>query len=749
MRDLAWKLGAIVFFLFVSTIGLMIYEKSQRNREFSMTDVLEAQIQLANPEQTEILSKNIQRSNFVSNISCIPTITGYDVSQEFEAFGVYIKPKPCTFYQVHSLRIENDKFINDCGVPDTNIVVGKPRNEELLGAVPLEFSSTYNEFTNISQIEYFYAPCGENKGLAVLRKIKKKKGKNMEGKNITVVLMIVDSVSRQSLFRNLPQTIEFMNKYVASPLGGYSDFAIYDYLLSHSVAPRTLPNIIPILLGKHLETAQEKVLNRTYDDESARNLFAELENQAIWHDFRKNGFVTMFSYDTISDFLSTVIGRKINTDHVVSNFWHMAHQYFHYSDFSERTQCIGNAYPHTYSLNYVSQFLRNYRENNKFAYVHLSVAHEKSGKRLAIADQDLVDFFDKTLNFYKKTNQNLVFIFMSDHGRVKKTPVALESRAEQLLPFFYVIANKRLINELRGSHNLMTNTNRLVSRFDIHKTIKLFAEYPFSKYEDLVRKESEIKTEIKGYNLFFNEISEDRSCEEAGISERFCTCREFQLYTENWHSHKALSFFVYQSLASVNSYLSSKKSSVKCENLEFINVTKITFFEYEKNDDIAPIHYKMTYQVSYGVYLEVHGTTASSEKYEKTEAKGPFQHIDRYPYTSRSGVSTYITSKIWSVKRVDRNNRSIDLICEDIEIYSLLRKYLKGRGNTCNEICELNEKNCREIDSDEAQVVARLGGTDFDGNYVIESVGEEFVVTEGNHCNHQLGPSAYLCNCNL
>jgi hypothetical protein len=43
----------------------------------------------------------------------------------------------------------------------------------------------------------------------------------------------------------------------------------------------------------------------------------------------------MFSYDTICDYLATVTGRKITTDHVLSNFWHLSNEKFGYSDFSE------------------------------------------------------------------------------------------------------------------------------------------------------------------------------------------------------------------------------------------------------------------------------------------------------------------------------------------------------------------------------------------------------------------------------
>jgi Protein of unknown function (DUF229). len=96
----------------------------------------------------------------------------------------------------------------------------------------------------------------------------------------------------------------------------------------------------------------------------------------------------------------------------------------------------------------LSEYLENYKGINRFAYVHLSTAHEKSGQRLEVLDSDFVSFFEKTLGYYKEINEDIVILTLSDHGRPKNSPIPLEARAEQMLPFTFMISSKSLIKTL-------------------------------------------------------------------------------------------------------------------------------------------------------------------------------------------------------------------------------------------------------------------------------------------------------------
>jgi hypothetical protein len=63
--------------------------------------------------------------------------------------------------------------------------------------------------------------------------------------------------------------------------------------------------------------------------------------------------VTLFGFDTVWDFLSRSVGRKLTTDHIASNFWHASKKLYGYVDFIERQRCLGLYNSHWYMLEYL------------------------------------------------------------------------------------------------------------------------------------------------------------------------------------------------------------------------------------------------------------------------------------------------------------------------------------------------------------------------------------------------------------
>lgn len=72
-------------------------------------------------------------------------------------------------------------------------------------------------------------------------------------------------------------------------------------------------------------------------------------------------------------------------------------------------------------LNYLNQYVKNYKNYNRFAYVHLSTAHEATGTVIRTADDDLASFFKVLLDFFKQNpDEDFVIHLMSDHGKHSK-----------------------------------------------------------------------------------------------------------------------------------------------------------------------------------------------------------------------------------------------------------------------------------------------------------------------------------------
>jgi hypothetical protein len=56
----------------------------------------------------------------------------------------------------------------------------------------------------------------------------------------------------------------------------------------------------------------------------------------MWGIARSLGYVTMFGFDTVYDFLSRSMSRKIETDHMASNFWKAATKARVYEEFGKK-----------------------------------------------------------------------------------------------------------------------------------------------------------------------------------------------------------------------------------------------------------------------------------------------------------------------------------------------------------------------------------------------------------------------------
>lgn len=296
-----------------------------------------------------------------------------------------------------------------------------------------------------------------------------KKAKISSPKPLTVLIIVLDSVSRYHFYRNLVQTVNFLNSNIVT--GKYSDkYAIYDFLINNAQGLTTLPNMIPMIYGYEYSDLQQKLENFSIFNESDWHRFEEIQNQdAIWKHFEEMGFVTMFGYDTVNDYLSLCTGRKIFTDHVASNFYHGAAKIFSYNDFSMTQRCLGTKNAHRYLLDYANQFIKNYQGYNRFGYIHLSPGHENTGTVIKTADKDLVEFFTEIFENFDHKNEDIMINFLSDHGKHSdKWDLDYEGIMENRLPMHFLMANKELITRIGKETDdiLKLNTKRLVIRYD-------------------------------------------------------------------------------------------------------------------------------------------------------------------------------------------------------------------------------------------------------------------------------------------
>ena len=406
-----------------------------------------------------------------------------------------------------------------------------PVEEEEFGNVEFkgEFETGFKNFS-AKGLEYFFLKCGDDVDAflqvvekeEVVKRVTKVK-KEIEGKvgkgfsPLAVHVVMFDSISRQGFFRNFLETAGFLN-------GTGEDLRVFDFNLAVAHGADTQPNLIPILYGHSSGEHWDKLRGLSIFKESDHQQYLKIQEQIIWNYYKKLGFVTMFSYDTVWDYFSYTLGRKVSTDHINTNFFHAAKKFSNYQDFKSEVQCIGNFTSDYFSLKYLLDFSKSYKNLNKFSYSHLSQGHESTGQVIKTVDKNLVTTLKSIINNYLTQNQDFVIFIAGDHGKhSKEWDLSYEGIIENRLPLWITISNTKFLNKIDSKLHL--NTEKLVSRLDFHLTLKHLATSPYGRLDPQSSAYKIWKQEVglNAKSLLIEEVG-DRTCQETGILEEFCPC---------------------------------------------------------------------------------------------------------------------------------------------------------------------------------------------------------------------------------
>jgi hypothetical protein len=477
---------------------------------------------------------------------CIPIGFGYTKEESDKLFDPLASYPDCSLETPSSIKIEGSKLMKTC--ENMHYSLGKPPNEEMFGRVSydLKWTPMTTDFIETGNREYVFIKCGEKREAAVFLKRNEKaaqrakqltedhrKALGVQGKHrpLTVFMMVFDSVSRRHMYRSFPRTMEFLNASLS--YGEYSNhFSAYDFLINHAHGENTIPNMVPYLFGYSFKYHKQRLGNRTHLNPEDSEFFLNIQKDSIWKQFEKMGFMTMFGFDIIWDFLVPAVGRVIKTDHVFTNFWKGASKVFGTDNYINEQCCFGSHDSHHYMLQYASSYLKEYEGINRFGYVHITTAHEKSGTIIKTVDDDLLDFMKDLLHFYNSRNEDLVFIMAGDHGKhVSETDFVKPGWLENFLPGQIVITNKDLMRRLGSDSVFRINTQRLVTRPDWHLTLKHLSLAPYGKLSAKSGIYNHWKTLTDSdfaVSLLLQQVSSLRTCQDMDIEEYFCVCAPYE-----------------------------------------------------------------------------------------------------------------------------------------------------------------------------------------------------------------------------
>lgn len=319
----------------------------------------------------------------------------------------------------------------------------------------------------------------------------------MTEKPLMVLMLTGDSFSRRHFFRKMSKTVNFINDLNQNP-----DWKVFDFKIHNIIGSDTAEN-------------QSRIFGTRFNGfEFEKNLNTDLFGKdAIWSKFIRSGFVTMLGFDPCAFKMHRVIGRMPKADHVSNSFFCANARFSSYKSkkrHNTQQRCIGPYMSHYYLMNYTLSFSELYRGQNQWAYNHYGAAHEATGQHAQTLDKDMTSFLNEYISRFSNS-YNIVIFLMADHGmrygNFLSNSYAIQ---EHRLPAFFLIGQKSFLDSIEYSYDTLThNTERLVTKPDIRRTLLFLAGYPYGASR-------EPRTD-KFVNLFTEKIEDDRKCEDVEI----------------------------------------------------------------------------------------------------------------------------------------------------------------------------------------------------------------------------------------
>ncbi|CAG9322491.1 unnamed protein product [Blepharisma stoltei] len=760
-QSLAIILGTIfVFALFWSSI-IYTEEKNLKNLNISDTDVVmsesseisdnrikpsinkdqeqshnnESKINAEPSRQYPIKSLILSPiANITNKIKCSPPLSGYTKHQSSQRYKYENRQLSCFNDPFEVFRIENNTLRMDCkGLQPAQYSLANSPESDIIGDVKYAASwKSYISPVDIGNSEFGFAKCGPSKKQGWLHNrfspsaslraqemkdtiINKLNLKNRP-KPLTVLVLLVDAVSRQHFYRTMNKTVDLLYNLNAESSDLYT---VFDFFNGNSHGENTLPNLVPLLYGhtyqEHLLKTQSLSLKKADDAEK----YSKIQEEIIWKHYEKYGFVTMFGWETRWDYFAEIGGRKVLCDHTAASFWRGAVEIAAYTDFIEKQRCIGNYHSHQYLLNYTKEFIQNYLEHNKFGYLHFVSGHEVTGSVVQMLDSDLSKFLAETIDSHRENDEDFAIFLVSDHGlHMGSWDRFQEGIIENLSPFTFLITNNNFLSKIGPNTRdiLLSNTQRLISKFDLHLTLKHLAAAPYedaTEYSDW-KKDVKISSPV---SLLIEEISENRTCQDIGVPLYWCTCLEYNNVEIKDINALAL-HIANQTIFTINKKIQNDKADEFCLGVSLGEILKAEE-ETKESENYPGKLYKVTISIKEreGIIFSAFAYVADFIRDKKIDAE-----TEIYPLSQFENFNVQIQKVI----RVDETDhfccafsefvgaKCSFCVCKYLETFEidkgmsakkkqtfdkLKRSVTIAIGNTnrtCVETCEETKKKCEE-----------------------------------------------------
>ncbi|EDW81497.2 uncharacterized protein Dwil_GK12100 [Drosophila willistoni] len=387
---------------------------------------------------------------------------------------------------------------------------------------------------------------------------------NLPGKRKPSVIMFgIDSLSRINIRRTMPKTYNYLTGSGWYEMQGYN-----------KIGDNTFPNLMAILTGYTPKTAKELICDWDKDGCLDRIPF-------IWHYMKNASYLTAMGEDEsgMATFNYCKPGFVQQPTDYYARPQHKAFE--HFLDKwkcaeCEMTYCIGRRITSSYIYDFGRDFVNRYVDERPIFGLFWSNSFSHNDYRMTSKMDDyilqyMLDF--ETDGVFEQS----IMIFLSDHGSRYGKILGFESGfLEERLPAMFIYLPPWFrAHYPEFTKALQLNQNRLTSNFDLHNTLKHIIELGGTPDGPALPRSNDCP---KCHSLFYTHDPE-RTCDDAGIPEHFCTCVPYKRLKGKWASRIAPKV-----IDRINEYLERRNLSEICSTLtlSYIHRTEIKI-ELEEN----------------------------------------------------------------------------------------------------------------------------------------------------------------------
>uniref|UniRef100_A0A1B6EWE6 Uncharacterized protein n=1 Tax=Cuerna arida TaxID=1464854 RepID=A0A1B6EWE6_9HEMI len=395
--------------------------------------------------------------------------------------------------------------------------------------------------------------------VSIRKDIKEKLQNNLtpDRQRMSVLIVGIDSISRLNLIRTMPKTVSLLQRMGWVEMKGYN-----------KMDDNTFPNLMAILTGMNYTQVRKECMQTNNDPVD--------ECPFIWKKFSEKGYITGYGEDdpTIGSFNYEKTGFfKTPTDYYLRPFMLAAEKNTILKDLDGLHVCLGPTLSTNHIYKYATDFATTFRNNLYFALFWMNSLSHSNLNTPSVLDLRTLKFLQDLI--HNGVLNNTFVVFLSDHGmRFGKIRETYVGWLEERLPFIFMWMPEwyRKLYPKKYA-NFLDNRKKLTSPFDLHLTLQ---EVLYGEHDNGTQS-------CPNCVSMFDEVPWNRSCNDVGVTQHWCTCYEYRKLTTQDISVQSMARFT---VGEINLLLEDGRdmleNNTQCATLRVKQVVSVRSKVYER-----------------------------------------------------------------------------------------------------------------------------------------------------------------------